>query len=115
MNYPLKLMLLAALFLSSCDNNLDFFDGDIENPDLSGEVQGPLGYYTFTTNDLIDELTGSDSDIIIDRASDGGISLVFNESFSLQDDFSFSEPIDDVIIDSYTSAICFYPAYTICK
>ena len=99
MNYPLKLMLLAALFLSSCDNNLDFFDGDIENPDLSGEVQGPLGYYTFTTNDLIDELSGSDSDIIIDRASDGGISLVFNESFSLQDDFSFSEPIDDVIIE----------------
>ena len=99
MNYPLKLMLLAALFLSSCDDNLDFFDGDIENPDLSGEVQGPLGYYTFTTNDLIDELTGNDSDIIIDRASDGGISLVFNESFSLQDEFSFSEPIDDVIIE----------------
>ena len=99
MNYPLKLMLLAALFLSSCDNNLDFFDGDIENPDLSGEVQGPLGYYTFTTNDLIDELTGSDSDIIVSKAADGGISLVYNESFSIQDDFSFSEPIDDVIIE----------------
>lgn len=99
MNYPIKLMLFGALLFSSCEDRLDFFDGDIENPDLSGELQGPLGYYTFTTNDLIDELTGSDSDIIVDKASDGGISIVFNESFSLQDDFSFSEPIDDVIIE----------------
>ena len=72
---------------SSCEDRLDFFDGDIEDPDLSGEVQGPLGYYTFTTDDLIDELTGSDSDIIVDKATDGGISLVYNESFALQDDF----------------------------
>ena len=69
-------MLFCALLLSSCEDQLDFFDGDIEDPDLSGEVQGPLGYYTFTTDDLIDELTVSDSDIIVDKATDGGISLV---------------------------------------
>ena len=73
--------------VSSCEDRLDFFEGDIEDP-TSGEVQGPLGYYTFTTDDLIDELTGSDSDIIVNKASDGGISLVYNESFSIQDDFS---------------------------
>ena len=46
MNYPIKLMLFCALLFSSCEDRLDFFDGDIEDPDLSGEVQGPLGYYT---------------------------------------------------------------------
>ena len=81
MNYPIRLVLFFALLVSSCDEHFDFFDGDIEDPDLSGEIQGPIGYYTFTSDDLIDELTGSDSDVRVDRLSDGGISLVFEENF----------------------------------
>ena len=43
MNYPIKLMLFFALLFHLVMIDLDFFDGDIEDPDLSGEMQGPLG------------------------------------------------------------------------
>lgn len=100
MNYPLKLVLLGGLFLSSCDDQLDFFDGEIQDfdiTDVSGEFQGPVGYYTFTTNDLIDELTGEDAEVRIDRYPDGGIAIAFNESFSFAD-FSFAAPVEDIQI-----------------
>lgn len=106
MNYPIRLVLLCALLFSSCEEQLDFFDGDIQDPDLSGEIQGPIGYYSFTTDDLIEELTGSDADIRVDRATDGGISIAYNESFALEDEFSFAAVIEDItILESIASPL----------